>query len=292
MGQGITYRSYAKINLYLDVVNRRRDGYHNIETIFQTVSLFDTQSFSKRTGGISLECSTAELDDGNANLAYRAASLLLDYTGANQGVYIYLRKHVPIAAGLAGGSGNAAAALVALNYLWDLDLSRAELQTLALELGSDVPYYLRGGTWAAARRGEELHPVPRLPLTWFVLVHPPLAISTSRVYNSPRLTRNTEPIFAGKTRSFRAAIRALAQGDLPGAVFNRMEGPVFADYPHLAEIRDRLLEAGCLAAAMSGSGPTLYGVCASRDHASHVAEAFPDYAVSVVYSVDQGVEPE
>lgn len=292
MTEGITYRAYAKINLYLDILNRRRDGYHNVETIFQSVSLADVLSFSKRTSGVFLECSTPALDDGSANLAYRAAALLQERTGVSQGVYLYLQKQIPIAAGLAGGSANAAATLAALNYLWELGLSKGQLQRLALELGSDVPYCLVGGTQAATRRGEDLHATPPLPPTWFLLLHPPLAVSTPRIYNSPRLEKNTSKRFAGKTSGFRRAIEALERGDFSEAVFNRMEGPVFADYPQLAEGKRRLLAAGCSAAAMSGSGPTLFGVCRSRDHATHVAEQLNDYQSSIVYSVSQGVEHE
>ncbi len=292
MADGIAYRSYAKINIYLDVLPRRRDGFHNIETIFQTVNLSDQLSFSKRRSGISMECSTSELDDGSSNLAYRAARLLQERTGTSQGVYIYLQKRIPIAAGLAGGSGNAAATLAALNYLWDLGLPPARLREYALELGSDVPYCLVGGTKGATRRGEELFTAPQVKPTWIILLHPPLAVSTSRIYNSPALLRNTARPFAGKTPSFRRALRALERSDWAGAVFNRMEGAVFKDYPHLSHARLRLLEEGCTAAAMSGSGPTLFGVCASRDHAYQVAERLSEYRSTVAYTVSQGIEQE
>jgi len=290
----IVYYSYAKINLYLDVINRRRDGFHNIETIFQGVSLHDTLRFTEARSGIALECSTPELDTGEGNLVYRAAALLQHATGCSRGVIIQLEKTIPVAAGLAGGSGDAAATLVALNHLWDIHLPAGHIRKLALDLGSDVPYCALGGTMAATRRGEELVPLPPLPLTWFVLVHPAIAVSTARVYNSGHLTHSSEKPFAGRTPSFRRAITALRHGDYSAAVFNRMEGAVFHDHPRLAEAKRRLLDAGCKAAAMSGSGPTLFGVCDSKSHATTIANTvgreLPDCRMSVVSSIALGVE--
>ena len=286
----IAYRSYAKINLYLEVLRRRRDGYHDIETIFQTVGLADELHFTEASSGVSIVCSTPELDTTESNLVHRAAVLLQERTGCSLGARIDLNKRIPIAAGLAGGSGNAAATLVALNSLWDLRLLPAELRTLALELGSDVPYCLVGGTMAATRRGEEMIPLSPLPDAWFVLLHPAIAISASRVYNSPRLRYSGERVFAGRTPGFRKTIRALEHGEFADVVFNRMEEPVFAGHPQLAEAKQRLIDAGCIAAAMSGSGATLFGVCRDKSHALRVAETFHDYKTSVVRNVPAGLE--
>lgn len=290
MPDRIAYCSYAKINLYLDVLNRRRDGYHNIETIFQTVSLADQLIFTEAGPGIALECSAQELDEGATNLAYRAGKLLQERTGCSRGVHIHLDKKIPVAAGLAGGSGNAAAALVALNQLWDLGLPDAQLRELALELGSDVPYCMVGGTIAATVRGEELTPLPPLSETWFVLVHPPIAVSTTRVFNSPKLILRGNPPAGGPTPAFRGAIEALECRDFARAVFNILEGPVFADYPRLAAAEERLLAEGCLAAGMSGSGPTLFGICLSKEDAERVAVTFDDFQTSVVTTVPAGIE--
>ena len=286
----IDYRSYAKINLYLEVLDRRRDGYHNIETIFQTVGLADALSFVEQRSRVTVACSAPELQPTESNLVHRAAMLLRERTGRRLGVHIQLDKGIPIAAGLAGGSGNAAATLAALNILWDLRLPPGRIRRLALELGSDVPYCTVGGTVAATRRGEEMTPLPPLPRTWFVLLHPPIAVSASRTYNSPLLGRSAEKPFAGRTRSLRRAIRALEQHDMAGLVFNRMEGPVFATHPRLADAKQKLLEHGCVAAAMSGSGPTLFGICRTRREATKCAEAFGEYATSVVSSVPAALE--
>ena len=290
MSSQLLYRSYAKINLYLDVLKRRRDGYHNIETIFQTVDLCDELSFAEEPHRIAITCSTPDLDTGEGNLVYKAAALLRGKYAVRQGARIHLEKHIPIAAGLAGGSGNAAAALIALNVLWDLRLPAEILRAHALELGSDVPYCTLGGAALATGRGEQLAPLPPLKSGWFVLLHPPIAVSAARTYNHELMTRNEETAFAGRTRSFRRALRHHARGDFAQLVFNRMETPVFHDFPHLAEAKHRLLEAGCTAAAMSGSGSTLFGVCAAKRDAGRVAEQFPEFRTSVVKPVPVGVE--
>lgn len=290
MPTSIVYRSFAKINLYLDVLNRRRDGYHNIETLFQTVNLADRMTFTERETGIELDCSEPQLANPDTNLAGRAARMLQERTGYGRGVHIEIEKHIPIAAGLAGGSGNAAATLVALNDLWDLELSMGQLKLMALELGSDVPYCLEGGAFTATGRGEELMRIAPLPAAWFVLVHPPIAVSTPRVYNSPNLRRNDAPRFAGRTRGFRIAVHSLMHGRYGDGVFNAMESAVFADHPTLEKIKHLLVERGCITAAMSGSGPTLFGVCDSRRNAMRIAESLEEYETSVVSPVPYGLE--
>ncbi len=289
MTNTLTLRSHAKINLYLDVLDRRPDGFHNIETVFQTVSLADELTLAEAPSGVTLTCSRPDLDCGPANLVCRAAALLLARTGCARGARIHLEKNIPVAAGLAGGSGNAAAALDALNTLWKLELTPAQLQALGLELGSDVPYCLVGGTQGATGRGEQLFPLPPVPETWCVLVHPPIQVSTAAVYNSPRLLRNTEQPSAGRTRTFQRALDALRAGDWAQAVFNRMESPVFELHPGLETLKCRLRETGCVAAAMSGSGPTVFGICTSRERAERAAEALAPHATSVVKTVDSAL---
>ena len=285
----MTYRSYAKINLYLGVLNRRRDGFHNIETIFQTVSLFDELVVEPVREGIVLECSNPALPCDSGNLVYRAAEMMREEHGVTSGVRLLLRKSIPLAAGMAGGSGNAAATLIALNEVWDLQLPLARLRTMALALGSDVPYCLHGGTMAATRRGEELAVLDPLPETWIVLVHPRLEVSAGSVYSSPLLRRSAEPPFAGRTRSFRRVLRALHAGDIPGAVHNAMEAAVFSRHPELSDLKGRLLTLGCAAAAMSGSGPTVFGLARSKSHAEEVAGHLSERNASIVCPVPQGV---
>ena len=286
----LKYRSYAKINLYLDVLRKRRDGYHDIETIFQTVGLYDELTFHEHRGRIDVSCNRDDLDTGEGNLVFRAAALLRKRAGLDCGARIVLDKRIPISAGLAGGSGNAAATLIALNVLWDLRWPLERLRGLALELGSDAPYCTLGGAAIGTRRGEELLPLDGVPRAWFVLVHPLIAVSASHAYNSPKLECHPQTTFAGRSRALRDAIAALRRGDFPALVSNRLEAPVFAEYPQLEVLKRRLREAGCIAAAMSGSGSTLFGVCESAPAAARAADALQGLRTSVVPSVPCGVE--
>jgi 4-diphosphocytidyl-2-C-methyl-D-erythritol kinase len=281
--------SHAKINLYLDVLNRRRDGFTNIETIFQTVSLADVMTFETRASGISMECSRPEVPTDESNLIVRAARLLQESTGSTAGAHVRLDKRIPMAAGLAGGSGNGAAALVALNQLWALGLSMPRLERLAARLGSDVPYCIRGGTVAATGRGERMTPLPSIGETWFVLLHPDLHVSTRDVYTSEHLARNVENSFAGRTPAFRKAIDQVLRGDIANALFNRMETAAFQMHPELAALKQRLVSAGCSAAIMSGSGPTVFGPCSSRGDAESVAARMAGIRTSVVQSVESAI---
>ena len=290
MTTDLIYRSYGKINLYLDVLNRRADGFHNIETIFQTVNLFDEIHLSEERLHIHLTCSAPDLDTGEGNLIVRAANRLREDCGVKEGARIHLDKHIPIAAGMAGGSGNAAATLIGLNTLWGLRLPMERIRELALTLGSDVPYCTMGGTAGATSRGEELFALSPVPETWFVLLHPSLAVSAARVYNHAMLPRKDAPAAGESSPDFEAALQQLEAGDLAGLIYNAMEIPVFNDFPHLAEGRDRLIKAGCAAAAMSGSGPTLFGLCASKRQAEQISTTFDDYTTSVVCTVPLGVE--
>ncbi len=283
------YRSYAKINLYLDVICRRDDGYHDIETIFQTVSLSDTLRVRPLDSRIELTCSAPEAGTIDDNLVYRAAQLLRSECGCVLGAGMELEKEIPVAAGLAGGSGDAAAALIALNDLWALDLSEEQLRALALQLGSDVPYCLNGGTMAATGRGEIMEKLSALPETWFVLLHPLIRVSTPSAYQHPRLGLSEESPIDGKTPSFRTALHDFQSGELSSLLYNRMENAVFTMYPELRELKKRLVESGCSGALMSGSGPTLFGICADEEEAERIAKTFPDVEHSVVRSVDNGV---
>jgi 4-diphosphocytidyl-2-C-methyl-D-erythritol kinase len=285
-------RSYAKINFYLDVLDRRDDGYNNIETLFQTVSLFDRLSIERSEKKLHLSCDHIGLAMEPDNLVLRAARALQAHTGTHLGARMHLEKKVPIAAGLAGGSGDAAAALVGLNKVWELGLTADVLATLALGIGSDIPYCLRGGTALATGRGEEISPLGEVSTLWLVLVHPAIPISAAWVYKHPRLGRSAERVVDGRTPRFRAAIAALESGEIAAAVYNGMEAPVFEAHPKMALWKERLLLAGCRAAAMSGSGSTLFGICQDEVHAQAVAAAFRDAPTSIVHTVPRGTEVE
>lgn len=287
------WRSYAKINLYLDVLRRRRDGYHNIETVFQSVSLYDELAFSEHPEDIVLTCSLPGLDTGASNLICRAAALLKKSTGCTKGARIHLQKNIPLAAGLAGGSGNAAAALAALNRLWQLELPPARLLACARKLGADVSFCLSGGTQAATLKGEVLYPLPPLPPVFFVLIHPDIQVSTPFIYTHPLLRRSNARPVAGLSSSFRRALRALKKNNWQHLVFNGMEAPAFSEYPQLAELKEQLMERGCDAAAMSGSGPTLFGLFELREKAEQAIaffqQQYPSLRLTLVQPSSKGV---
>jgi len=296
------FRSYAKINTYLDVLPRRADGYHDIETLFVSVSLFDELRFETREGGIELTCNDDSLGPPGENLAVRAARLLQEGEGCTQGVAITLDKRIPVAAGLAGGSGNAAATLVALNLLWELGLPHERLLAYGLELGSDVPFCLAGGYAAATGRGEVLTPLPAPAAPrWFVLVHPAAAVSTPAIFQHPELVKNDAPIVDGRTEHFarivqwaadlaEASVHAPANQHAGALYFNRMQPVTFALHPELAEWTARLADLGCLQTVMSGTGPTLVGLCEDEADARRVAQALEGVRVSVVQEMPVGVE--
>jgi len=284
----LSYRSYGKINLYLDVLERRADGFTNIETVLQSIDLWDRLTVAPAPAGIAFTCSDPALD-GPDNLVYRAAALVKARAGVDKGVALHLEKKLPVAAGLAGGSGNAAATLVALSELWQLGWGTDHLCALASELGSDVPFCVIGGTVAATGRGEIMEVLPPIPPQWLVLVHPPLAVTAGHAYGHPALTRNLDTPVEGRTPAFARALEALAEEGSARVIFNRMESGVFHDHPELATLKARLKELGCAASAMSGSGPTVFGLCESEAAARAVAGEIADYRTTVVQTAGRGV---
>lgn len=259
----------AKINLALDVLHKRPDGYHEVAMVMQTVALADKVTLAA-ADEISVAADLADLDCGPANLAHRAAVLLREHCGVRQGVRIFLKKKIPLAAGLAGGSADAAAVLRGLNSLWRLGLAPSELAALGATLGSDVPFCLRGGTALATGRGELLAPLPPPPPAWVVLAKPPLAVSTAWVYGNFRVERVTmRPDITGMTA-------CLDRGDLPGVaarLANVLETVTVAAHPEIAVLKTAMREHGAMASLMSGSGPTVFGLTDSREQAEKIAAA-------------------
>lgn len=285
----VLVHSHAKINLYLDVLAPRPDGYHDIETIFQSLELHDSLYIETHADALALHCSDPSLGTGPENLAYRAAALLRARAGVKAGAVLRLEKRIPVAAGLAGGSGNAAAALAGLNRAWALGLGPEDLAQIALELGSDVPYCLRGGTMAATGRGEKLTPLAPLSERAVVLVNPGIPIRARDVYAHPLLKKNTASRCAGKTEAFQRIIHAWRPEDAERILFNAMEEPVLHDCPEIARIKTRLLEIGCSAAMMSGSGSTVFGFCTATHKEAEFRAAFPGCYVCLTRTAPCGL---
>ena len=261
-------KAHAKINLGLEVLGKRPDGYHEVAMIMQSVSLHDTLSLSLQETDITLICDRPELPCDNGNLAFRAADLLRREFGVARGVRIELTKRIPLAAGLAGGSTDAAAVLKGLNRLWGLALSPVELEQLAARLGSDVPFCLWGGPSLATGRGEMLTPLPDFTGHGVVLANPSLQVSTAWVYGNYRDA-------AGNRRRDISSLRhSIEQPDFSAVadtLFNDLETVTVPAYPQVAEIKEQLLQAGAAGVLMSGSGPTVFALTPDFASAAELA---------------------
>lgn len=249
----ITVTSPAKVNLILKVLRRREDGYHDIASLMQKVSLADEMEFSLRREGIALACPGSHLPTGEGNLVVRAARALFAEAGFAGGVEITLRKRIPTAAGLGGGSSNAATTLTVLNDLFQFGFDRERLIRIGARLGADVPFFLYGSTAWASGIGEILEPAEPPPGTWLVLVNPGFEVPTKWVYQSLNLPLTKTPL-KYSIPSF-SGIRELA-----AALSNDLEKVTVARYPVLEELKGFLLRQGALGSLMSGSGPTVFGL--------------------------------
>ena len=267
----LTLKAMAKINLGLDVVRRRPDGYHEVRMIMQTVGLYDRLTFEKtEEDALRLESSMKRLPTDGNNLIIRAASLLKEEFGIREGLSIRLDKRIPVAAGMAGGSTDAAAALTSVNRMFDLGLTEEQLRERAVKIGADVPYCLQGGTALSEGIGEILTALPPAPACHVVVAKPPVHVSTKWVYQNLHLEQVTEhPDIDGMAESIR-------QGDYAGVVrrlSNVLESVTVPRYPVIAQIRDFLRENGADGALMSGSGPTVFALFDDRERAKQALEA-------------------
>ena len=254
-------RAYAKINLTLDVLGQREDGYHELATVMQTVDLCDTICLAEEAReGVFVRCDQPALSTAE-NLAARAAELVLQRLNLKRGLVLELRKCIPVAAGLGGGSSDAAAVLLALQKWWHLPLSPDDLLTMAATLGSDVPFFLTGGLALCEGRGEQVTPLaPRWPasMRWLVLVKPPIAVSTAAVFGGLPASDYSDGTCS------RATCSALEEGlaPRPEDLHNALERSVLERYSEVTRARDDLLTAGAKLVRLSGSGPTLFTPCA------------------------------
>lgn len=266
-----TQRAYAKINIGLDVLRRRADGYHEVKMIMQTVDIYDELVLERRKQpGIELRMDNSELPSGGDNLICRAADLLFREKKITEGVNISLTKRIPIAAGMAGGSADAAAALRGLNELFDMGYSLKELQALGVGLGADIPYCLAGGTMLSEGIGEILTPLPAPPAAHLVIAKPDINVSTAFVYGNLHADRLAwHPDIDGM-------IAALQKGDLDGItgrLGNVLETVTVKAHPVIEQIRELLRKQGAENALMSGSGPTVFGIFKEKETAARAAEA-------------------
>ncbi|EOV9528947.1 MULTISPECIES: 4-(cytidine 5'-diphospho)-2-C-methyl-D-erythritol kinase [Bacillus cereus group] len=247
----------AKINLSLDVLGKRQDGYHEVKMIMTTIDLADRLELTELTEDrIEIVSHNRYVPDDQRNLAYQAAKLLKEKYQVKQGVSIAIEKTIPVAAGLAGGSSDAAATLRGLNKLWNLGLTMDELAELGAEIGSDVSFCVYGGTAIATGRGEKIEHIKTPPSCWVILAKPHIGVSTADVYGNLKLNRVTHP-------DVDQMAEAINRGDYQGicnAVGNVLEDVTFAMHPEVARIKTRMKRFGADAVLMSGSGPTVFGL--------------------------------
>ena len=257
----------AKINLCLRVLGKRADGYHELCMLMQRISLYDRIRIAlTREPGVRVFCPRLSLTAGEENIAARAARKILEIARCTDGVEIHIDKEIPIAAGLGGGSSDAATVLMAMNELLDTGLSREELMALGLQLGADVPFFIFESTAWATGIGEKLEKASIFQDVWYLLVNPGFSVSTAQVYGKLQLTSARDvarlPRFSGTLE------------DMIGGLHNDLEQVTLRDYPLVAKIRRRMLDLGAEGSLMSGSGPTVFGVFREREVARQVARAF------------------
>ena len=264
-------RSPAKINLYLNVLGKRPDGYHDLDTLFERVSLFDRIDVSLARSGITVRCDSRRAPGGPTNIAYRAAALLLKESGVKKGARISIQKNIPVAAGLGGGSSNAATVLEGLNRLWRLGYSRKKLMALGVSLGSDVPFFLLGARFArGVGRGEGLKRVspPAGLQIWHCLVKPDFAVSTKEAYS--RLKGGLTPPKTDAKMLLHSIHRGQRQA-LSKLLTNSLEVTLNKRVTTILKIKHELAAQGALGALMSGSGSSVFGIFKSRKKAARAA---------------------
>ena len=277
----LTFSSYAKINWTLEVLGRRPDGYHELRTVLQMVDLADTLRFTPLERGIIIECDHPDVPTDERNLVWKAASLLLERAGEKRGVRISITKRIPTAAGLGGGSSNAAVTLLALLQLWKIDLPWPELVKIAGRIGADVPFFLIGGTCLGVGRGDEVYPLAGVDARYLLLLNPGILVPTREVYARlpPELTNQTGVV--KMPLSLELAYETVRRNDLPaghgdapegagregsgrsfpaGLLRNDLESSVLPFHPTLAAAKVRLPDLGATAALMSGSGSTVFAI--------------------------------
>lgn len=267
--------SACKVNLILNILGRRPDGFHELETVMQPVPVHDVLSFERGGEGIQLTCSNRALPTDSGNLVYRAAEQFRASAGITEGVRIHLEKRIPMAAGLGGGSGNAATALVGLNDLFGRPLGAEALTGLAVGLGSDVPFFLQPEAALAVGRGEQVEPLGKLTALrgiWILLIHPGFGVSTPWAYqNLARFPAalNGQP---GRAARLVERLRTGTLEEAAGEFYNSLEAPVLEKYPLLALFQEFLRENGAQVALMSGSGSTTFALFQTESEAREVSE--------------------
>ncbi len=267
----IQLKAMGKINLGLDVMRRRPDGYHEVKMVMQTVNLYDRVGITVESQpGIRITSNLSFLPTNENNIVYKAAAMLMEEYAIERGVAISLEKHIPVAAGMAGGSTDAAAALYGMNRLFSLGLGKKKLMELGLRLGADVPYCIMRGTALSEGIGEVLTPLPAMPDCWILIAKPPVSVSTKFVYENLHLEKlHRHPDIDG-------IVKAIKDKDLEGMcqrLENVLETVTAKKHPQINAIKQFMAEHGAISALMSGSGPTVFGIFSDERETRSASEA-------------------
>lgn len=281
----LTLHSCAKINLFLEVLGKRPDGYHEIETVMQKVSLHDTLTFTRIPEGIEVECDNPEIPCDPSNIVWKAVALMEHNFPGHFGIRITIKKRIPIGGGMGGGSSNAAVTLKALNKLWSLGLKPAQLEGLGAQLGSDVPFFIRGKTAICRGRGEIVQPIRLKRKYWYVLVLPGFPLATKDVYANLQASLTTSVKRVKLLNGAKCGHRPRQGTFVP---FNRLEQPAFRLHPVLRRLKKTLEKTCSGGALLSGSGSSLFGICVSRKEAN-LAKTQVDGMLKVITMVVYGI---
>jgi len=269
----LSLKSYAKVNLFLEVLGKRSDGYHEIESLIQEISLCDNILLEDKPMDITILCPNKKINipSNHNNLAYKAANLLMAKFSIKKGIAITIDKKIPVGSGLGGGSSNAASVLKGLNQLWNIGLKNAQLQELGAEIGSDVPFFINGKAALVKGRGVKINTYFTMPKIWLVLVIPTISVSTKWAYG--RLDREL-------TKNINSArlprLKKLQVKDIVNNLFNRLEGVVFKEYPLIKTIKEKIIACGASGALMSGTGSAVFGIVSSKNKAYKIAKKIPN----------------
>lgn len=272
----------AKINLMLDVLHKRSDGYHEVEMIMTMVDLADRLTITGLPGDtirITSQAGYIPLDE--KNLAYQAAKKIKDRYGVHQGVHIHIDKKIPVAAGLAGGSSDAAAALRGLNRLWNLNIPHNEMMEIGASIGSDVPFCITGGTALATGRGEVLTPLPSPPDCWVILAKPPINVSTAGIYGRLQADRIQHHPSAS---AMRTAIEEKSFETICSELGNVLEDVTLSHHPEVQQLKQAMMQLGADGVLMSGSGPTVFGLVSKESKVARIYNGLRGFC-NEVYAV-------
>lgn len=287
MRSEVKTKAYAKINIGLDIVGKTENGYHLLKSIMQQVDLYDEVTVKRIESGITIDSNNKDIPLDETNLAYKAAKLMIDKYSIGEGVSIYIDKHIPMAAGMAGGSTDGAAVLILMNQLYELNLSEEELCEIGVKLGADIPFCIKGGVALCEGIGEKMTTLTKAPKMYAVIAKPPIGISTKYVYTHLDLPSVKHP-------DMDAMLDAFAHEDLQAVcdnLGNVLESVSEKENEIISKLKASMLEAGAIGSLMSGSGPTVFGLFDSMESASSaeaiMAKQYPDVFVKAVAMIKE-----